>query len=179
MTTWRSSADDGVAERDASAGFTLIEVLTVMSLIGIIATMAVAGLRQWTKAQEHEGARREVISSLRYAQERAVAEATTYCVEFTGDSWSSYRVPGIAIGPPPAGFSCAASGIKVRGPVSPQSASIHVSATFTQRDNSSTSWALFYGRGSATGGTLNVTRDNSSKRYTINVEGLTSRVATG
>jgi prepilin-type N-terminal cleavage/methylation domain-containing protein len=63
-------------------GFTLVEVLAAIVLASVLAVLAVGGFSKLAKAQEQDGTVRELVSTMRNAQSRAVAEARTYCVQF-------------------------------------------------------------------------------------------------
>jgi prepilin-type N-terminal cleavage/methylation domain-containing protein len=161
----------------AEAGFTLVEFASAMVLFSILSAMAVVGLRAFTAAHAESGTKSELVSALRYAQTRAITEGTTYCVDFsTTNKWSVYRVAGLGTGTLPVGFSCVTSGTKMRGPFSTQSTVSVTSPVFTQRDGSTTTYALFYPRGSASPGSLTIRRSSTSKQYVLTVEALTARV---
>src|SRR3712207_2044446 len=75
-------------------GFTLIELLVTIMFFGIIVGVAVAPYRNYQRAQAHLGTTRLVVSSLRGAQVKAVAENATYRVTFAADgqSWRVQRM---------------------------------------------------------------------------------------
>lgn len=52
-----------------------------------------------------------------------------------------------------------------------------VAPDFQQTDGSTAPRVIFTARGSASKGTVLVTRENSSKQYVVTVEGLTGRVS--
>lgn len=159
-------------------GVTLIELVVAMALFSILATIGVYSFRNLQHSLEEQGAQREVVSELRDAQTRAVAESTAYCVDFgvmPTTSYSMYRVPGADQGSLVAGFSCT-TGTRLNTYRNQTGTSIN-SADFEQRDGTHTTFVLFTARGSASAGSLNLARAGSTKAYSVSVDGLTGRVS--
>ena len=160
--TRRGSADEG---------FTLIEMLMVIAIMGVGMAIAVAGFQTYAQSAEHTGTRDSVVSALRAANQRALTEASTYCVRFAADgtSWTTYR------------SSCAAASTStvVKGPESISGDRVSLTAVnFLRADGSSGSRDVeFTARGTASKGSLKVTRIDASTTYTVSVEGLTARVS--
>src|SRR5205807_844881 len=152
------------------------EALVVTILMGLIMSIAFFGWRTWQQSLQEQGAQRSVVSLMRDAQVRAVAEDTTYCVDF-GSSTSTttatvWRVPGDDTG----AVAACTTGTRVQNWTSDSGTSV-TGASFTQRDSTNTAFVLFYPRGAASGGTLNVARSGSTKTYSLTVDGLTGRVS--
>jgi prepilin-type N-terminal cleavage/methylation domain-containing protein len=149
-------------------GFTLIETLLVVSILGIGSTIAVAGYGSYARTAEFTGTRDSVVSALRAANQRAITEATEYCVRFDagGTTWTTYRG--------------ACGGTVVKGPEEVGGKQVALaSIDFVRPDGTTGSKDVtFTARGTASKGSLKVTRSNSSTTYTISVEGLTARVST-
>ena len=164
------------ARSRGDGGFTLIEVLVVTVLMGLVMGIALFGWRSYQQSLQEQGAQRSVVSLLRDAQVRAVAEDTTYCVDFGSSSSTTtatvYRVPGDDTGT----VSACTTGTTVQSWTADSGTRV-TGASFTQRDSTTTAFVLFYPRGAASGGTLGVARSGSSKTYSITVDSLTGRVS--
>ena len=159
-------------------GITLIELSVTMALFGVLATIGVYSFRNLQHALEEQGAQREVVSQLRDAQTRAVAESVAYCVDFgvtPTTTYSMYRVPGADQGALAAGFSCTV-GTRLSTYKNQTGTSVS-SADFEQRNGVHTTFVLFTPRGSASAGSVNLARGDASKTYSVSVDGLTGRVS--
>jgi type II secretion system protein H len=154
--------------RPHDSGFTMIELLVTISLMGIMMAIAVTGWLSWTKASAQSGSANELESTLRQTQQRAVTEARNMCVRFeTGQDVYNVYTGECDDGPT----------VKVAGPFSTDRAEVHFgSPSFTGRHHTGPG-VTFYARGSASPGTVQVTRTGESKVYTLRVEGLTGRVS--
>ena len=159
-------------------GITLIELSVTMVLFGVLATIGVYSFRTFQHSLEEQGAQREVVSQLRDAQTRAVAENTTFCVDFgvaPTTTYSMYRVPGADQGSLAAGFSCTTG--TLLSSYRNQTGTSVSSADFEQRNGVHTTFVLFTARGSASAGSVNLSRADSNKTYSVSVDGLTGRVS--
>jgi prepilin-type N-terminal cleavage/methylation domain-containing protein len=149
-------------------GFTMIELLVTISLLGILMAIAVTGWSSWTRSSAHSGTATEIESRLRQTQQRAVTEARDMCVGFdTGrDVYTVY-----------AGACDSGSLVRVTGPYAPSRADVRItSPSFTGRSSSS-GGVTFYARGTASPGTVQVTQTGTAKVYTVHVEALTGLVS--
>ena len=148
-------------------GVTLIEVLVTISLMGAMMAIALSGWASWGRASGQTGTARELQSVMRRTQQSAVTEGRAMCVQFdvAANQYSVFR-----------GACSDAARTRIVGPVTVESAQVALSApAFT--GSTAGAGATFYARGTATPGTVSVTREGSSRVWTITVERLTGRVA--
>jgi prepilin-type N-terminal cleavage/methylation domain-containing protein len=75
-------------------GVTLIELIVVFVIIAIGATLMVPSIGAWLPSYRLRGATRDVVSTLRTAQMKAVSINTTYGVGFGVNSCQLYRSSG-------------------------------------------------------------------------------------
>ena len=155
------------AARDrGEGGFTMIELLVAMVIMGVLAALATPAWKTYQVNQERVSASREVVSVLRTAQIRATAEEATYRIDvnpatrtltvfrFNGASYVQRSVSRI-------------EGRTVRlGQVA-----------FADKTGASTTSAYFYPRGTASPGKIVVSLEGRPQQHVITVEGLTGRVS--
>jgi len=155
--------------RREDSGFTLIELLVALSVMGIMSGLAVTSFANWSQSSQHRGARDEVVSTLRNAAERALSEGRTYCVEYSGSAWTTYRL------------ACGPTGTVVSGPTKPDSSRETFATSLAAPSGAEGSCptagacAYFYPRGNASAGNVVVKRSGKPD-YTVTIVGLTSRV---
>ena len=145
-------------------GYTLIEVMVVVALLGVLMTITVNRYDHWQAASDQSGTASEIEALLRSTHQRAITEGIALCVLFdtADDRYAVHR------------GGCAAPGVVVDGPRDVAGHGTHLaSPSFA---GSGGAGVVFYARGTATGGSLQVTRDGSSRVYTVHVEQLTGRV---
>lgn len=148
-------------------GFTIIELLVIISLTGVMMAIAVGGYSSWAKASGQSGQARELQSVMRQAQQRAITEGRAICLQFNGtQSYSVYR-----------GACDSATKAEVMGPVAADTPEVHFTTPSFTGTSGPSIGVTFNARGTAWPGTVKVTRDGSSKVYTLSVEGLTGRVS--
>ncbi len=64
-------------------GVTLIELIVVMAIIGILAAFFAPNIAAWLPSLRLRGAARDIVSTMRTAQVKAVSTNLTYRVSFT------------------------------------------------------------------------------------------------
>lgn len=62
--------------------FTLIELLIIISVIGIITAVSIPAFRFFQPTLQLNSISREIVSDLRYAQQLTITEQTEYCLKF-------------------------------------------------------------------------------------------------
>jgi type II secretion system protein H len=151
------------------AGFTLLEVLTTLTVFGIAAAIALSGLRAWASALDEQGGAQAIVAELRRAQQESVTEGRAVCVDFAvpAVTYTVYR------------GACDDPGrVPLRGPASPPRGTRLAAPAFAGTHGVGTG-VTFLPRGTAWGGSVRLTRTGAAKVYTITVEPLTGRVSVG
>lgn len=67
-------------------GFTLVELMVVVALIGILAGMAIISVKGGTKSTELDGYARAISANIEEAHRRALQSKNTYLVYFTANT---------------------------------------------------------------------------------------------
>lgn len=180
--------------RDQS-GFSLIELLMVMSITAVLLTLGAFAVRHFWWVRSLQGAQDEVISQLRRQQQQSVAEShpRIYGARFpgggNGTTWGLLRVR-LATATTPA--TCVEyetrsfdGGVRLFNPgagaghtaftaVSPSpETDLCRSAT---GGNPKDDFVFFYARGTATPGQVTVTQPALGRRKVVCVYGLTGRI---
>lgn len=157
-------------------GFTIVEVMVTVALLGVLMAIAVLGFSHYSNAHEQQGTARSLQSGLRQAQQRAVTEGRAMCVRFTATTYSVWRTA----------CTTAAGGTKLEGPTSTESGDVELELstpqdlTFTPRGTATWSTIASDPTVAACGGVKSfqvlVTRTSSDKSYRLCVAALTGRV---
>jgi type II secretion system protein H len=157
-----------MSDSDRDGGFTLVELLVVMALLGLMMAIAVSGWSSWVEASAHKGTAREMQTVMRQTQQRAVTEGRAMCVWFdtAANSYTVYR--GACDDPAKQ---------KVVGPHETNSRGVRISGPAFTSPGGTSAGVTYYARGTAWPGEVSVVRDGSSKVYLLTVEGLTGRVS--
>lgn len=69
------------------AGFTLIEMMIVVVIIGVLAGIMIPNILSYFQSQRVVGARSELMSDIAYARSLAIARRTTFQLVFTGPEY--------------------------------------------------------------------------------------------
>ena len=166
---------------ESSAGFTLLELLTVITIGGLLMTAAVSGMFGLARAQQQSATSESLLSTMRAAQANAQAEGRAYCVRFdTTTTWSTWRYSC-----DPAEVTTPSSPLQVNNGKTDGTAylaNVAVAASVVSglaRSCPSApvlGCAFFYPRGIASSGSVQVKRPSSGSTYTLNIVGITGRV---
>lgn len=158
------------------SGFTMVELVVVMSIVGVLMAIATFGFTSYRNTSEQRGSAQEMLSALRSASEQAISEGRTYCVDLAAGAsgnrtYSTWRKACTAAG----------GGTQVGGTKQTQSARVTFTSAVTSPSPAPAcaaghSCIYFYPRGTALPATVTVASSARSKTYTIRVEGLTARV---
>jgi prepilin-type N-terminal cleavage/methylation domain-containing protein len=71
----------------SSKGFTLIETMIIVAIIGLLAGLTIPSFSSYLQKQKVIGARTELLADLQYARSLAIARRTTFRVDFTADQY--------------------------------------------------------------------------------------------
>jgi prepilin-type N-terminal cleavage/methylation domain-containing protein len=174
----RERRDLTVQRSPRSAGFTLVELLVVITITGILLTLGASALRTYWLTQALEGSAEEMVSQLRQLQQRTDSEShpLVYGVRFEvgSSAWTIIRYdPSAALN------KCNTDGTRTF------SDGVYVSAAdfdappnvnVSNCPSSSQEFVFFYARGTSTGGSLTLRHDITSDTESISVLPLTGRV---
>ncbi len=145
----------------AQKAFSLVELMIVIALIGIVATIAVPSYRDYIKKTDFRSAAREIISDLLYTKQRAISENRNYRISFVVDG-TSYTIqretstPGTYETIQTKNLSNYGSTIKI-----------------SSADYSSNAYIEFQPRGTCTAGNVRLTNSTSTAIVETNNAGRT------
>lgn len=71
--------------QNSSRGFTLLEILLVIGLIGLLSVVSVSAWRVFQPSLQLNGTIREVVSDLRHIQQLSITEQIEYCLKIFPD----------------------------------------------------------------------------------------------
>ena len=63
-------------------GFTIIEVMIVIAVLGILATVAIPNYMDWLPKSRVNGAARELFTEMQLAKMKAISENNNYVITF-------------------------------------------------------------------------------------------------
>ena len=85
---------DMAADKQHPPGFSLVEMLVVIALMGVLLVIAIPNIVQFSSGFKLGGAAREVATDLQYARLLAVKENRDIRVDFSTNSYQVVRVSG-------------------------------------------------------------------------------------
>lgn len=137
-----------------------------MLIGGVLLAMAVPSWSNYQRNHDFLSSKREMVSTLRAAQSSALAEETTYRIDFVAPrTITTLRFNGTAF-------------VQTASSTLPGNAASITSRNFSKRNGSASQSAYFYARGTASAGQLVLSKTGTSTTARIDVEGLTGRVNT-
>jgi len=71
----------------SSKGFTLIETMVIVAIIGVLAGLTIPSFANYLARQKVIGARSELMADLQYARSLAIARRQTFRMDFTLDQY--------------------------------------------------------------------------------------------
>jgi prepilin-type N-terminal cleavage/methylation domain-containing protein len=166
--------------RRSPSGFTLIEVLVAMALLGVLLALSAGPLRRYWINQSLEGGRSEVVSTLRQLQQQAVSESNPLVFGAGFDvgtgQWATLKYT------PGAPATCT----KIESHDKIFNTSVYVvSANFAPPlgvdlskcpAGTGDEYVFFHARGTATSGNMVLGHTELTRTRTIRVSELTSRI---
>lgn len=147
------------------SGFTLIEVLVTISLLGAMMAIAVSGWSSWAESRAQRGTAEELQVVLRQTQQRAVTESRPLCVRFS----STLKTYSVFLG------TCATPTTRVYGPIGPLSSRVSLIPAFPN-SSAVVSDVQFNAGGTAWSGAIEVARVGAAS-YFVRVEGFSGQVS--
>lgn len=150
-------------------GFTLIELMVVMGIIGILMTLTSYAIFSYWRAQQLSGATQQIITDLRDAQVRAQSEVRTYRVQFDVDN-ERYRITRCE------GNDCTDPlSFAVVQTIQMENGIDISTASFTYGTTSDGTSVYFQPRGVSSNGSVVIRSTRLNQDRVITIDGLTSR----
>lgn len=140
-----------------SRGFTMIELVAVILVIGLVAALAPPLWSSGVTAAEHRAAARQVAQVLRYARTEAVAKRVDVGVDFDLEA-RTYQLPGAR-----------------KKSRLPDGIEILLTTTAAETKDEKHASVRFYPDGGSTGG--RVTLKYKEREFRVDIDWLTGRVA--
>lgn len=68
-------------------GFTLIETMIIVTLVGVLAGLTIPAFAKYLQRQKVQGARNELVADIQYARSLAISRRTTFRIDFAADQY--------------------------------------------------------------------------------------------
>lgn len=166
-----------VSDESREQGFTLIEVLVAIVVMGIVLTLSASAFRTYWLGRSLDTAHGEVISQLQQAQTRTSAESNpwSYGARFrVGSSrWDVVRYDTATGECTVVGEREFAEGVLVTAASFASNSAVDPSSCPDQTDSA---FVFFFARGTATPGTMTVKQPILDRTRSLQVIGLTAKV---
>jgi general secretion pathway protein H len=146
-----------VQSKKLSRGFTMIELVAVILVIGLVAALAPPMFVSGVTAAEHRAATRQVAQVLRYARTEAVAKRVDVGVDFDLEA-RTYQLPGA----------------KKKSKI-PDGIELLLTTTVAETKDEKNASVRFYPDGGSTGG--RVTLKYKAREFRVDIDWLTGRIA--
>lgn len=146
-----------LARHPRAAGFTMLELLVVIVLIGVLAAISPPIFSNGVSAAEHRALARSVAQTLRFARSEAVANRTDVGVEFNLQD-RTFQLPDG----------------KRKGKW-PENIALELTTTAAETVDEKRAYVRFYADGGSTGG--RVTLKYKEREYRIDISWLTGHIA--
>lgn len=106
--------DSGNPGKMAISGFTLIEVIIVIAIMGIVMSIATLNFRSWQVKNRVEGQTRELLADLNEARTNAYTQKKQYGIVFQPNSYviKSYSTAALAASPLTSGTTVTTKNLK-------------------------------------------------------------------
>ncbi len=153
----RKRAGTGGDAGGVQAGFTLLELLAVLALMGLLLGLTLPSLMHTWEREKHRAALRELTTALRTARSEAVTKSQTVRL-FLNLQTGRYRLEGAA-------REGALTGMRLSD-----------ARLVWQNLEKTQGYIAFYGDGSSSGGALTLI-DATGRRYLLEVKPVTGKVS--
>jgi len=156
-------------------GFTLIEVLLVMLIVGLITAVAVPSMREMFSDVGIESAARDIATTLRYAHERAILDGKRYRMRLDLDA-DTYWLEAQEKRGKAADRLVAVEDNLIQKKVMPTDVGIERVAATVKRRRKGEEYIEFHPDGTSESGSIYIS-EKRGRSFLVTVEKLNSRVS--
>ncbi len=156
----------------AHAGFTIIEVLTALTIIGILAAIGIPAVKSFGRSTDVVASAKQVVADMWLARQKAIATSNPYSVLFEPDQRRYFVFSDDGNGVP----ANAANGSIDSGEVIATTRSLRRQCAFSDVDLDPANVVIFVPKGTLKngtgGGSVTITDEGKSKTVLIRASGL-------